>query len=60
MHQKFVTYLSISLVFFSFPVAMFFLLQHIEIPWFGSNLYAAVFFLFGTFSFFGSALFLES
>jgi hypothetical protein len=53
-----IAYIAISAIFFSFLVLLFTRPYHNEIPYFGANLYAAIFFFLGLVSLTGGIIFL--
>ncbi len=58
VRKKFIGHVALSAVFFSvFPIFLG-MFNHVDLPYFGTNMFMAVFFAFGMISFLGGALFL--
>ena len=57
-YTKFIGYTAISTIFFSILAILIGFSSLVEIAYFGRNMFAAIFFLFGIISFLGGALFL--
>ena len=57
-HARFVGHVALSVVFFSVCVILPGYINHFDLPYFGTNMFTAVFFAFGMISFLGGALFL--